>query len=97
MYKTILLTLDGKPTDRAMIEHVTQLARFVHSRVVASPTVGPRAHGSDAVSPRLPKTRTDNNILAEFRSADSAEAGTGVAIRPQIVNGFNKRGATWWR
>ena len=28
MYKTILLTLDGTPTDRAIIEHVKQLAKL---------------------------------------------------------------------
>ena len=34
MYKTILVTLDGTPTDRAIIEHVKQLAKLAHSRVV---------------------------------------------------------------
>ena len=34
MYKTILLTLDGTPTDRAIIDHIKQLATLVHSRVV---------------------------------------------------------------
>jgi nucleotide-binding universal stress UspA family protein len=34
MYKTILLTLDGTPTDRAIIEHVKPLAKLAQSRVV---------------------------------------------------------------
>ena len=34
MYKTILVTLDGTPTDRAIIEHVKPLANWAHSRVV---------------------------------------------------------------
>jgi nucleotide-binding universal stress UspA family protein len=28
MYKTILVTLDGTPTDRAIIEHIKQLAKL---------------------------------------------------------------------
>ena len=34
MYKTILLTLDGTATDRAIIEHVKVLAKLAQSRVV---------------------------------------------------------------
>ena len=34
MYKTILVTLDGTPSDRAIIEHVKQLAKLAQSRVV---------------------------------------------------------------
>ena len=34
MYKTILVTLDATPTDRAIIEHVKKLAKFMKSRVV---------------------------------------------------------------
>jgi nucleotide-binding universal stress UspA family protein len=34
MYKTILVTLDGTSSDRAIIEHVKQLAKLAQSRVV---------------------------------------------------------------
>ena len=34
MYKTILVTLDGTPTDRAIIRHVKELAKLAQSRVV---------------------------------------------------------------
>ena len=34
MYDTILVTLDGTPTDRAIIEHIKQLAKLAHSRLV---------------------------------------------------------------
>lgn len=34
MYDTILLTLDGSSTDRAIIDHVKTLANIMHSRVV---------------------------------------------------------------
>ena len=29
MYKTILMPLDGTPTDRAIIEHIKQLAKIL--------------------------------------------------------------------
>ena len=34
MYQTILVTLDGTPTDRGIIDHVKNLAQLMHSRVV---------------------------------------------------------------
>jgi universal stress protein A len=34
MYKTILVTLDATPTDRAIIEHVKQLASALNSKVI---------------------------------------------------------------
>ena len=34
MYSKILVTLDGTPTDRAIIEHMEELAKLMHSRVV---------------------------------------------------------------
>jgi len=34
MYKTILVTLEATPTDRAIIDHVKELAAGLHSRVV---------------------------------------------------------------
>ena len=34
MYKTILVTLDGTGTDRAIIEHVKVLAKLAASRVI---------------------------------------------------------------
>jgi hypothetical protein len=34
VYKTILVTLDGTPSDRTIIEHINQLGQFMHSRLV---------------------------------------------------------------
>jgi len=34
VYHTILVTLDGTPTDRVIIDHVKDLATLMHSRVV---------------------------------------------------------------
>jgi hypothetical protein len=61
MYKTILVTLDGTPTDRAIIEHIKQLAKLAQSRVYCCmwPTVGPRElldrTRSAPRSPKIPR------------------------------------------
>jgi nucleotide-binding universal stress UspA family protein len=68
MYNTILVTLDGNPTDRAIIEHVKQLAQFAHSRVVLLHVAdgwAARTYGSDAVSPEITE---DTAYLARVRS-----------------------------
>src|SRR5664280_2438259 len=56
MYDTILLTLDGTPTDRAIIEHVKELAKLAHSRIVLLHVAdgwAARTYGPDAVSPEI--------------------------------------------
>ena len=56
MYDTILVTLDGTPTDRAIIEHVKQLAKLAHSRLVLLHVAdgwAARTYGPDAVSPEI--------------------------------------------
>ena len=56
MYKTILVTLDGTPTDRAIIEHVKELAKLAQSRVVLLHVAdgwAARTYGPDAVSPEI--------------------------------------------
>ena len=52
MYKTILVTVDGTPTDRAIIDHVKQLAKLAHGRVVLLHVAdgwAARTYGGDAV------------------------------------------------
>ena len=56
MYDTILVTLDGTPSDRAIIEHVKQLAKLAHSRLVLLHVAdgwAARTYGPDAVSPEI--------------------------------------------
>lgn len=56
MYDTILVTLDGTPTDRAIIEHVKQLAKLAQSRLVLLHVAdgwAARTYGRDAVSPEI--------------------------------------------
>jgi len=53
MYKTILVTVDGTPSDRAIIEHVKLLAKLAGSRVVLLHVAdgwAARTYGADAVS-----------------------------------------------
>jgi nucleotide-binding universal stress UspA family protein len=73
MYGTILVTLDGTPTDRAIIEHVKQLARLAHSRLVLLHVAdgwAARTYGPDAVSPEIAEdTAYLEKIRAEFQSA----------------------------
>src|SRR5262252_977236 len=72
MYKTILMTLDGSSTDRAIIGHVKQLARIAHSRVVLLHVAdgwAARTYGSDAVSPEITQD-TDylRKVCEEFQN-----------------------------
>jgi nucleotide-binding universal stress UspA family protein len=73
VYKTILVTLDGTPTDRAIIEHVKELARLAQSRVVLLHVAdgwAARTHGSDAVSPEIVEdTAYLGKVLTEFQAA----------------------------
>jgi len=73
MYKTILVTLDGAPTDRAIIEHIKQLAKLMQSRVILLHVAdgwAARTFGSDAVSPEITEdTAYLNRVRSEFQAA----------------------------
>ena len=79
MYKTILVTLDGTSTDRAIIEHVKPLAKLADSKVVVLHVANgwaARTYGPDAVSREiLEDTAYLAKVRAEFQAAGiSAEA-----------------------
>jgi nucleotide-binding universal stress UspA family protein len=79
MYETILVTLDGTPTDRAIIEHVKNLAKLAQSRLVLLHVAdgwAARTYGPDAVSAEIAEdTAYLEKIRAEFQSAGiSADA-----------------------
>jgi len=82
MYKTILLTLDGTRTDRAMIDHVKPLAKLGASRVVLFHVAdgwAARTYGKDAVSPEINEdTAYLEKIRVEF-CADGITAGVQLA------------------
>jgi nucleotide-binding universal stress UspA family protein len=72
MYGKILVTLDGTSTDRAIIEHIKQLARLANSRLVLLHVAdgwAARTYGSDAVSPEISEdTEYLHRIQAEFQN-----------------------------
>jgi nucleotide-binding universal stress UspA family protein len=74
MYDKILVTLDGTPTDRAIIEHIKQLAKLAHSRLVLLHVAdgwAARTYGPDAVSPEISEdTAYLEKVRAEFRALD---------------------------
>jgi nucleotide-binding universal stress UspA family protein len=79
MYDTILVTLDGTPTDRAIIEHVKQLAKLAHSHLVLLHVAdgwAARTYGPDAISPEIAEdTAYLEKVRAEFQASGiSAEA-----------------------
>jgi len=73
MYETSLVTLDGTPTDRAIIEHVKQLAKLAGSRLVLLHVAdgwAARTYGRDAVSPEINEdTAYLERVQSEFQQA----------------------------
>jgi universal stress protein A len=73
MYETILVTLDGTPTDRAIIEHVKQLAKLAHSRLVLLHVAdgwAARTYGPDAISREIAEdTAYLSKVREEFQEA----------------------------
>jgi nucleotide-binding universal stress UspA family protein len=74
MYKTILVTVDGTFTDRAIIDHVKQLAKLSQGRVVLLHVAdgwAARTYGRDAVSREI---ADDTDYLKKVR-AEFEESG----------------------
>jgi nucleotide-binding universal stress UspA family protein len=73
MYDTILVTLDGTPTDRAIIEHIKKLAVLAHSRLVLLHVAdgwAARTYGPDAVSPEISEDLLyQQKVQTEFQDA----------------------------
>ena len=56
MYQKILVTLDATRTDRAIIDHVKQLAKILGSHIALLHVAdgwAARAYGADAISPEI--------------------------------------------
>lgn len=84
MYKTILVTLDGTPSDRAIIDHVKPLAKLAHGRVVLLHVAdgwAARTYGSDAVSPEISE---DTAYLEKVRSEFQSD---GIAADMELAYG----------
>ncbi len=98
MYKTILVTLEGTPTDQAIIAHVKQLAKFAQSRVVLLHVAdgwAARTYGPDAVSVEITEdTAYLGKVRDEFQSAgipSEAELAYGEPAE-EIVRWVERRG-----
>ncbi len=98
MYKTILVTLDGTATDRAIIEHVKPLARLAQSRIVLLHVAdgwAARTYGPDAVSPEITEdTAYLSKVRSEFQSAGilaEAELAYGEPAN-EIVKWVKRKG-----
>jgi nucleotide-binding universal stress UspA family protein len=98
LYKTILLTLDGTATDRAIIDHIKQLAHLAQSRVVLLHVAdgwAARTYGPDAVSPEIAEdTAYLNKIRAEFQAAGistDAELAYGDPAK-EIIRWIQQKG-----
>jgi manganese transport protein len=97
MYKTILVTLDATPTDRAIIKHIKALASVMKSQVVLLHMAdgwAVRMFGADAVSPRITEdTAYLKEIQLDFQSAGiSADAllAYGDPVK-EIIRWVHKR------
>lgn len=100
MYKTILVTLDGTPSDRAIIEHVKQLAKLAQSRVVLLHVAdgwAARTYGPDAVSREITEdTAYLEKVKADFHSVD-IDAETELAYgdpAEEIVKWVKRKGCS---
>jgi nucleotide-binding universal stress UspA family protein len=98
MYGTILVTLDGTSTDRAIIDHIKQLAILAHSRVVLLHVAdgwAARTYGPDAVSPEISEdTAYLKQIQTEFQNASipaQAELAYGEPDK-EIVKWVEQKG-----
>jgi len=98
MYKTILVTLDGTPSDRAIIEHIKQLAKLAQGRVVLLHVAdgwAARTYGPDAVSPEISEDKAYlERVLSEFKAAQipaDAELAYGDPAR-EIVRWVEQKG-----
>src|ERR1041384_2450360 len=84
MYKTILVTLETTPTDRAIIEHVKLWAKTMNSSVVllhVATGVPAQWSGSDAAGQEVEEDKAYlANVKAEYDAA-------GIATRAQLAFG----------
>jgi nucleotide-binding universal stress UspA family protein len=84
VYKTILVTLDATPTDRAIIDHVKELASKMSSSVVllhVATGVSAQFHGDNAGGEEVEEDQAYlDRIRAEFEA-------TGIPARAELAFG----------
>jgi|SRR5579884_1024688 nucleotide-binding universal stress UspA family protein len=93
MYNTILVTLDGTSTDRAIIDHVKHLAKMAHSRVVLLHVAdgwAARTYGRDAVSREIAE---DTDYLKRVRGEFMQD---GIAVDSELGYGDPAKEIVRW-
>jgi nucleotide-binding universal stress UspA family protein len=84
MYKTILVTLETTPTDRAIIDHIKKLAKIMESSIVllhVATSVPAQFNGPDAAGEEIDQDQAYlRQVKAEFESA-------GIPVRTQMAFG----------
>jgi len=98
LYNTILVTLEGTPTDRAIIEHIKLLAQAMKSRVVllhVASGVPAKYHRSDATGKEVEESKAGlERVRAEFTAVNiPAEVALayGEPVK-EIVNWVKQNG-----
>jgi nucleotide-binding universal stress UspA family protein len=93
MYDKILVTLDGTPSDRAIIEHVKELAKLAGSRLVLLHVAdgwAARTYGRDAVSREIQEdTQYLQYVREEFQTA-------GIPAETEMAYGDPAREIIKW-
>ena len=93
MYKTILVTVDGTPSDRAILDHIKPLAKLAGSRVVILHVAdgwAARTYGSDAVSREI---TDDTAYLKQVREEMQA---AGIAAEAELAFGDPAKEIVKW-
>ena len=93
MYDTILMTLDTTPTDRAVIDHVKQLAKVCNSRVILLHVAdgwAARQFGPDAVSPEI---TADTAYLQKIKDEFDA---AGIPVAAEMAYGDPRKEILKW-
>jgi universal stress protein A len=93
MYNKILVTLDATPTDRAIVEHVKDLARVMNSRVVLLHVAdgwAARTYGPDAVSREVTE---DTAYLQKLRAEFLAR---GITAEAELAYGDPTKEIVRW-
>jgi nucleotide-binding universal stress UspA family protein len=93
MYKTILVTLDATPTDRAIIDHIKKLAKLMGSSLVllhVATGVPAQFNGPDAGGEEVSE---DTAYLKKIKSEFDAE---GIPSRAELAFGDPVREIIKW-
>src|ERR1051326_6836589 len=93
MYKTILVTVDGTSSDRAILEHIKPLAKLAGSRVVLLHVAdgwAARTYGADAVSREISE---DTAYLEQVREELQV---AGIPTESELAYGVPSKEIVKW-